>query len=80
MYLTAKLHKIAFKHGFVASSSQCTPKDLPCLLIKGLFIWGALALLRRLAREAEGPFFYRQEKYTKLIKCSFNVITSINNM
>ena len=36
LYWTPKLHKVPFKHGFIASSSKCTTKDLSCLLTKVL--------------------------------------------
>ena len=32
LYWTPKLHKVPFKHRFIASSSKCTTKDLSCLL------------------------------------------------
>ena len=36
LYWTPKLHKSPYKHRFIAGSSKCTTKDLPCLLIKVL--------------------------------------------
>ena len=36
LYWTPKLHKFPFKYRFIAGSSKCTTKDLPCLLIKVL--------------------------------------------
>ena len=30
LYQTPKLHKAPFKHRFIAGSSKCTTKDLPC--------------------------------------------------
>ena len=36
LYWTPKLHKIPFKHRFIAGSSKCTTKDLSCLLTKVL--------------------------------------------
>ena len=36
LYWTPKLHKVPFKYRFIAGSSKCTTKDLPCLLIKVL--------------------------------------------
>ena len=36
LYWTPKLHKVPFKHRFIAGSSKCTTKDLSCLLIKVL--------------------------------------------
>ena len=36
MYWTPKLHKVPFKHRFIAGSSKCTTKDLSCLLIRVL--------------------------------------------
>ena len=36
LYWTLKLHKIPFKHRFIAGSSKCTTKDLSCLLTKVL--------------------------------------------
>ena len=35
-YWTPKLHKVPFKHRFIAGSSKCTTKDLSCLLTKML--------------------------------------------
>ena len=32
LYWTPKLHKVPFKHRFIAGSSNCTPKDLSCRL------------------------------------------------
>ena len=32
LYWTPKLHKVPFKHRFIAGSSKCTTKDLSCLL------------------------------------------------
>ena len=34
LYWTSKLHKSPYKHRFIAGSSKCTTKDLPCLLTK----------------------------------------------
>ena len=34
LYWTPKLHKVPFKHPFIAGSSKCTTKDLSCLLTK----------------------------------------------
>ena len=34
LYWTPKLHKVPFKHRFIAGSSKCTTKDLSCLLTK----------------------------------------------
>ena len=31
LYWTPKLHKSPYKHRFIAGSSKCTTKDLPCL-------------------------------------------------
>ena len=36
LYWTPKLHKVSFKHRFIAGSSKCTTKDLSCLLTKVL--------------------------------------------
>ena len=36
LYWTSKLHKSPYKHRFIAGSSKCTTKDLPCLLTKVL--------------------------------------------
>ena len=36
LYWTPKLHKVPFKHHFIAGSSKCTTKDLSCLLAKVL--------------------------------------------
>ena len=36
LYWTPKLHKVSFKQRFIAGSSKCTTKDLPCLLAKVL--------------------------------------------
>ena len=36
LYWTPKLHKVPFKHHFIAGSSKCTTKDLSCLLTKAL--------------------------------------------
>ena len=36
LYWTPKLHKVPFKHRFIAGSSKCTTKDLSCLLTKVL--------------------------------------------
>ena len=36
LYCTPKLHKIPFKHRFIAGSSKCITKDLSCLLAKVL--------------------------------------------
>ena len=36
LYWTLKLHKVPFKHCFIAGSSKCTTKDLSCLLTKVL--------------------------------------------
>ena len=36
LYWTPKLHKVPFKHRFIAVSSKCTTKDLSCLLTKVL--------------------------------------------
>ena len=36
LYWTPKLHKVPFKHRFIAGSSKCTTKDLLCLLTKVL--------------------------------------------
>ena len=36
LYWTPKLHKVSFKHRFIAGSSKCTTKDLSCILIKVL--------------------------------------------
>ena len=36
LYWTPKLHKVPFKHCFIAGSSKCTTKDLSCLLTKVL--------------------------------------------
>ena len=36
LYWTPKLHKVLFKHHFIAGSSKCTTKDLSCLLTKVL--------------------------------------------
>ena len=36
LYWTPKLHRIPFKHHFIAGSSKCTTKDLSCLLSKVL--------------------------------------------
>ena len=36
LYWTPKLHKVLFKHRFIAGSSKCTTKDLSCLLTKVL--------------------------------------------
>ena len=36
LYWTPKLHKVPFKHHFIAGSSKCTTKDLSCLLTKVL--------------------------------------------
>ena len=38
LYWTPKLHKSPYKHQFIAGSSKCTTKDLPCLLTKVLNI------------------------------------------
>ena len=38
LYWTPKLHKVPFKHRFIAGSSKCTTKDLSCLLTKVLTI------------------------------------------
>ena len=35
-YWTPKLHKVPFKHRFIAGSSKCTTKDSSCLLTKVL--------------------------------------------
>ena len=34
LYWSPKLHKSPYKHRFIAGSSKCTTKDLPCLLTK----------------------------------------------
>ena len=34
LYWTPKLHKVPFKHRFIAGSSKCTTKDLSFLLTK----------------------------------------------
>ena len=34
LYWTPKLHKVPFKHRFIAGSSKCTTKDWSCLLTK----------------------------------------------
>ena len=36
LYWTLQLHKVPFKHHFIAGSSKCTTKDLSCLLTKVL--------------------------------------------
>ena len=36
LYWITKLHKVPFKHRFIAGCSQCTIKDLSCLLTKVL--------------------------------------------
>ena len=36
LYWNPKLHKVSFKHRFIAGSSKCTTKDLSCLLTKVL--------------------------------------------
>ena len=36
LYWTPKLHKVPFKHRFIAGSSKCTTKDLSCLITKVL--------------------------------------------
>ena len=36
LYWTPKLHKVSFKHCFIAGASKCTTKDLSCLLTKVL--------------------------------------------
>ena len=36
LYWIPKLHKVPFKHCFIAGSSKCTTKDLSCLLTKVL--------------------------------------------
>ena len=36
LYWTPKLHKVPFKHCFIAGFSKCTTKDLSCLLTKVL--------------------------------------------
>ena len=36
LYWTPKLHKVPFRHRFIAGSSKCTTKDLSCLLTKVL--------------------------------------------
>ena len=36
LYWTPKLHKVPLKHHFIAASSECTTKDLSCLLTKVL--------------------------------------------
>ena len=36
LYWTPKLHKVPFKHRFIAGSSKCTTKDLSCLPTKVL--------------------------------------------
>ena len=36
LYWTPKLHKVPFKHRFIAGSSKCTTIDLSCLLTKVL--------------------------------------------
>ena len=36
LHWTPKLHKVPFKHRFIAGSSKCTTKDLSCLLTKVL--------------------------------------------
>ena len=36
LHWTPKLHKVPFKHSFIAGSSKCTIKDLSCLLTKVL--------------------------------------------
>ena len=36
LYWTPKLHKVPFKHHFIAGSSKCTTKYLSCLLTKAL--------------------------------------------
>ena len=36
LYWAPKLHKVPFKHRFIAGSSKCTTKDLSCLLTKVL--------------------------------------------
>ena len=36
LYWTPKLHKVPFKHHFIAGSSKCTTKDLSCPLTKVL--------------------------------------------
>ena len=33
---TPKLHKVPFKHRFIAGSSKCATNDLPCSLTKVL--------------------------------------------
>ena len=38
LYWTPKLHKVPFKHHFIAGSNKCTTKDLSCLLNKVLTI------------------------------------------
>ena len=34
LYWTPKLHKVPFKHCFIAGASKCTTKNLSCLLTK----------------------------------------------
>ena len=34
LYWTSKLHKVPFKHSFIAGSNKCTTEDLSCLLTK----------------------------------------------
>ena len=36
LYWTPKLHKVPFKHRFIAGSSKCATKDLSCLLTRVL--------------------------------------------
>ena len=36
LYWTPKLHKVLFKHRFIAGSSKCITKDLSCCLTKVL--------------------------------------------
>ena len=36
LYWTPKLHRSPYKHRFIAGSSECMTKDLPCLLTKVL--------------------------------------------
>ena len=36
LYWNPKLHKVPFKRRFIAGSSECTTKDLPCLFTKVL--------------------------------------------
>ena len=36
LYWTPKLHKVPFKHRFIAGSSKCATKDLSCLVTEVL--------------------------------------------